>query len=259
MERWLNFSKKVSTGQTIPQDTLGFYLQRVTRYLCMWSNSDDFKEDSLLTKSLHVLIVFTICLHYILAAIELGMTTVTMDNLAEFCNSLSIVIGGCICCLRFIINWKNRDQLTTLLRRINVKVQSAKRNAKMDLVRTLIRQYLLMSWQVITFSIVAPIYYFFMLLLYPLYTGEPYIKLALPGEAPTYSFMWWLQVWATELTLIYSFPFFIFMEGIYLDSAIQIAFLYRVQYDQLEDLEEGREDVSKQLVSISKELQKLKE
>lgn len=255
--QWLTFLKQVFRGDRVPSHTLGYSLQEYTRRTYIWSNTEDFQKASRSAIFIHIFLILTHILQYSLLLLEVTRSPVTRDNLVEKCNNFAIAMGGAICTLRVLGDSWQRDKLTALVKSINEKVEVARQIASPELLQVHLKQYVLVSLIIVVVGIFLGLSFVLVITLYNIITADMFFKLALPYERLPYSFGWWFEMLYSDYSIVFGFVLYSQKEGMLLDCALQIAFLYRVQYDKLRSLSGTERGVKSAFIAACNELNDL--
>lgn len=159
--------------------------------------------------------------------------------------------------MRIVEHWRHRERLTTLLDTINRKVQESRliatdqRNQESNLI------FLFLSCATIG-AVFMSCGFCFAIFCKSVFTGERYFTLALPVDRDPYSPVWWSEVGFIVFGQTYCALLYSLMDSILIDPCMQLAFLFRVQYDQILSLSKKDKDTTGKFVAIVKELVLLK-
>lgn len=179
------------------------------------------------------------------------------DNFVQVVGSLSVWIGGTITSMRIVENYRHRERLTNILLVINIKVQSSRLVASPERVLESNRIFFIMTWATI-FGIFLSVAFSFTLTIKSIFTEQLYFSLALPFDRPTFSWKWWCEAFFIQLVIIYCGLLFSLMEGMLLDLCLQLAFLFRVEFDKIRALSSSDPQCTWKLKASIEELVHLK-
>lgn len=191
-------------------------------------------------------------LHYGLLAIHVTQISVTKENFVDWTNSLGFVLSGTATCLRLYLNSKNRAKISKALYKINEKVKEVKGDCSAELLLQRRLQYLSLSWICIA-GIVVGFFLCTVSACYSLYSGHQFMEL---WESEEFSWGWWSNIVFTEATLLYAVIYYTLSDALAIDCALQLAFLYRVQFEKVSKIHpsKGHSSTVRDLVNIHKEL-----
>lgn len=224
---------------------------------CVWFTVSDWKRASKLTRSIHVLLLGSVWLLWSLIGIELARHKVGRDNFVVFCQTLSAVLGGSYVAFKGFENWRHRERMTTLVETINEKVKQFRVVASPLRNKERNRLYLILTW-VMLYSL-CPMFSFILFIGgHTIATGKLYFTMALPVADPPYGLVWWCEVALVEIVIIFGTISYTLTDALLIDTALQLAFLFRVQYDQLLKLSPIDFDLGQKMLAIVEELEDLK-
>lgn len=256
IRKWINYSRQLYRGETEPRNTLGYILLHYIKVCFVFLNKDDSKKSTLCGNFFHVSLVFFVTLHFVFMMLHMIRTPITKENLVSVCNYLGLLLGASNSCCVMIINLWKCNKLTAIVQAINKKVILARANATQELSSERIYAHLVLSWFIII-GIIMGCVFTIVIFFYSCITGVQYIVL---WDSPQYSWSWWTSVVYTEVSCFYCFFHFSFCDNQVLDCIIQLAFLYRVEYNKFKYISTTDERLARdQLVEIYKELVALKE
>lgn len=176
--------------------------------------------------------IFVASADHFLIFVELTRTQVTLENIAEFFNNASLVIGSAICILRIALNWTGRAKISALLFDLNVKFKVASKECDANVLQYYLDSYLILSWVVII-TVGGLNLFSALTLFYSFATGKAYFKLYTPFEEEPYGLLWWSEIVFSGVSAAYCFTFFSFVHCQLMDCGILLAFLHKVQNEKL--------------------------
>lgn len=245
--------KRVYYGIENPKDILSVSI----RFTLVWFNVSDWKQASAVKRNVHYLISASVWLLWILVALELTRIEITRDNFVQVCGTVSFIMGGIITCLRIVENWRHRGRMTSLLDTINMKVRRSRIVASHQ--RNLESNHLFLLLSITTIGAMNLSCGFCLAIFFKsAFTGERYFTLALPVEREPYSIIWWMEVLFILFGKIYCSILYANLDSILIDPCLQLAFLFRVEYDKILTLSPKDESITNKFVAIIEELVKLK-
>lgn len=262
MEKYRQFrvyAKEVNSGQRNPPCTLSYYLQDEARKAYLWYNVEEYKKVTLPKKVLHYGIYIVIFIHYFLMCLDMKNVEINVKSLPKLLTSLSLMYGGFMVLLRWLSCIRHREKLDYVLRTLNEKFLAAIPICEKETLQTYNKYHVVLSGMVGFVCYWLSFYFFVLVVIYSLATGEPYLKLLMPYPDPKYSATWWFEVFFNAVVLVYSVPSFALLEGTLVDIAMQIHFLHRVQYERLQAITATTENVNDILRSFFREIQDLRQ
>lgn len=186
-------------------------------------------------------------------ALDLIEQELTIDNIPQICGGVSLAIGATVSIAKIIEMWRQRRLLTLVLERVNNKVNESRFVAKRDRNQRSNELHLSITYLTIIQLTLTLAFSLFMTL-YSLITGEFYFTMALPWQRISYSFSWWCEFFYIEIHLLFYSLFFPLIEGILIDTALQIPHLFRVQHDTLLSLSANDPNCDKKIIAVASEL-----
>lgn len=182
--------------------------------------------------------------------------------LIQFCGSISIALGGLMSSFRLIDNFFTRSKLSALTRELNVRVRKVKLVMEArgsPLLKEWNQQYVILLILIVV-SEVLLVSLVIMILLYAIFTGSTFLQLSLPFERASYSALWWGELIYQLAVIVFCAYFFPLTETISIDSVLQLTFLYRACYEDVQRLSgSGKGVPEKRLTEICCELKMYKE
>lgn len=193
-----------------------------------------------------------------LVIIEVARLDINRDNFTQVLGTVSVWFGGTVTSMRIVENYRHRDVMSFILTEINAKVKRSRLVASQERNNESNKLFLFLSWASIlgTFIIVG---FAFTVTAGSVVTGEKYFSLALPFERPYLSLSWWVEVLVIQFVTMYCGIFFSLMEGILIDAALQLTFLFKVKYDNILNLQPSDPDANQKFGAVVSELVELKE
>lgn len=179
------------------------------------------------------------------------------DNFVQVVGALSVWIGGTITSMRIVEHYRHRQRLTDILQAINIKVQSSRLVASPERILKNNRIFCIIAWATI-FGVFVIAVFSCTLTIKSVFTEQQYFSLALPFVRPTFSWKWWCEAFFIQIVIFYCGLFFSVMEGIVLDMCLQLAFLFRVEFDKIQALSSSDPHCMWKLKASIEELVQLK-
>lgn len=245
------FNLKVST-----QNTISFSLQYYCKRTLTWYNQEDYDNAKLSIKIIHYMLKFLVAIVWTLIVLDISWKSLSLVQITKMCDAISLVLGGSITVIRFYEHSKDRKLLSNLIKEINQRVCLAKVTATRNVLSQNVKLYVLLA-TTICVEMCLQLCLNVTIFLYSVSTGECYLKIFLPVERSSYSIIWWIEVLSLEVVVIYSNIFYTFMDALLIDCAIQLTFLYRVEYDNWRDLCSSEELLSLNVQSMANNVEDL--
>lgn len=152
----------------------------------------------------------------------------------KYAKTLSVVLGAYMTLTKFATGWTKREKLSNLILEINRRVRLSRSTASEKLQQFSIRQYLFLA-KIIVAVVAIPACMCVSIYTYTLVTVEQYYKLALlPFERPPNSATWWIEGIVLRIVIYLSNIIYSSSECMWIDLILQLAYLYKVEYEQLE-------------------------
>lgn len=135
LRKWIDISRSGARGELVPEDIPAFALQKLQYRFYFWRNTEYSQRATWTDTIIQVIIISLLVFHYSLIGVVLATTTITIDNLVDFCNALSFLMGACtsLVLLRMFINWWNRGKMTVFFKCLNETVQKDTLQANLQL------------------------------------------------------------------------------------------------------------------------------
>lgn len=228
------------------------------RLTFVWFSVRDWKAATKLNVALYFLLAGLVYLFWILVAVEMSHhKEISMDNFVEICRSISLVCGGSITSMKIVENYRHRQRITLLIDTINKRVKLARLVASPRRIQESNNLFLFVAWCVFGCFCNAVVFCL-SIMAYCVYTGNQYLDIYLPVEVASYSWIWWGQAVYFLWLSIQSFLIVSFMDAMLIDLALQLAFLFRVEYDRLLTLSGTAEVHERTFVEVARVLVELK-
>lgn len=257
LRKWRAFSESVLKGERVPENTLCIELQRYANMFYVWYNFDEFKKLPVTKKIIHVLVMVGSFVYWMLVGVKVSELPLVKENIGIICKPMSMVLGGCISAVRCIEAWRHREATTCILETINRKTNLARKTALPERLQENLKLHIYLSWSIIT-AITFLALMFIVLTTYTINTADFELEIYVPYDVAAYSATWWAEVAYNGVITIYCSIMYTILEGISMDTIIQLTFLHRVQYDRLTTISGSDAEVKQTFISIYQELKELK-
>lgn len=226
------------------------------RLTLVWFNVAEWKTLSPFHLAAHVVLVSITILMWTLIAVELSTVTVTMDNYVKVFEKFCFISDACVTASRYLIYWRQREELTVLIDVVNAKVHRYRPEASDRRIKESTFLFWFLSWCTIA-SLVFVGLYMLAVFFVSVITGKHFLIMALPFERVPYSPVWWAEVIFIQIVLIHMSISYTLIEAIIVDLGLQLAFLFRMQHGKVLAIS-PRDPSTRKFVAVAAELVELK-
>ena len=220
----------------------------------VWFNTSEFKKTSLANRLVHLTLMALVYVAYILVVYHTVSNPVTQENLIDVCMNIGMFVGGSTCWIRFILNWRNREKITNVVASINDKVQLAKEECNPAMLENWRYNY----WMLFRVAAIAYAMAFALsvvVLVYPILSGNHILVM---WTSEFHSLSWWGHVALASTITLYCSTYYNLSDVQAMDCVLQLAFLYRVEYEKIPRISTNEESARTQIINLYKELLSLK-
>ena len=155
-----------------------------------------------------------------------------------------------------VLNWRNRDKITKVVNRINEKVKVTKKESSEGLLQERRTNHLILVC-VTVFGPLMGVFYLVFSSAFAILTKHQLMEL---WACEFNTWPWWFNLIYSEVVLLFCSNYYTQSDGQGLDCPLQLAFLYKVQYEKILGIyEDDHHLATLQLISVAKELEILRE
>lgn len=251
---WLEYSRKVSSTEIVPKNPLCFEVQKYMKKFYVWRTEESWKEMTVKERIIQYALMVNLYTFWFLVNVHL-VNSEKIDW--ELFAAAAVAWGGSACTWRFTLYFWKRKKLTGFLKLLDAKVQVARKEASPERLKKELKIYVFLIW-IIAFSLSNIVVWLLFSSFYTIFFNQFMYKMALPFESPHFSFVWWAEIVVNNIATFSCIMIQNSFEVMTMDSLIQMAFLYRVQYEKIRSLSGTDAHIKRQICEICRELGSIK-
>lgn len=158
-------------------------------------------------------------------------------SVSRIAEGVSLSMGGFLTFSSFFLFFFKRDNLTNVIRAIDIKVRSVPRNTKREVEwwEEMTKTYVL-EIKVLVTCLIAGVFICGPGILYALYSGQLTYDTVIPLSVESYTWQWWIQYIYQASDPIFSGIFFSFKEFLLTSSIYYLAVLFKFQAENTLEL-----------------------